>query len=154
MRRLLATIWLLGFLLVSFSVTAATAETTRQTLESFGFFGTWAVTCERPAAPENVVRVVYVASNGQVEFSETFGENYEPNIYDVLAADIFKRDTLVLRVDLNGEARQRLTMRRTAGRIRTITNQDVDDGSFVVRNAMIAETGQATPWLSHCAKTR
>jgi hypothetical protein len=131
---------------------AASPTSIRQTLEGFDFFGTWAVSCERPPAPDNVIRTVYVTTNGQIEFSETFGEDYEPNIYGVLAADTYPHDTIVLRVDLNGEIRQRLTMRRKDGRIRTVTNQNLEDGSFVVRNEAVAKTGQATPWLSHCAE--
>ncbi len=131
----------------------ADAAPLRATLESFEFFGTWAVSCEQPAAPDNVVRTVYVAADGQIEFSETFGDDYEPNIYGVLAADTYPHHTIVLRVDLNGEARQRLTMRRKGGRVRTVTNQNIDDGSFVVRNETVVKTGQATPWLSHCSET-
>jgi hypothetical protein len=132
----------------------AAAAPIRDTLESFEFFGTWAAHCDRPTSPVNSLRTVYETANGQVEFTESFGEGFEPNTYAVTDATVPMRGTIVLRIVLNGEIKQQLTMRQKRGRIRTMSNRDSEKGTFVVKNGIVTNTSKSTPWLSHCAQAR
>src|ERR1700690_3464426 len=78
----------------------AAAATIRNTLESFEFFGAWAAHCDRPKSPANGVRTVYETANGQVKFTESFGEGFAPNAFAVTDATVPMRGTIVLRIDL------------------------------------------------------
>jgi hypothetical protein len=154
MRGLSGSGFALCLLFVQTAATPTSPATVRETLERFEFFGTWAPRCDQPASPDNSVRTVYVTTNGQVEFTESFGQGYEPNTYAVLDATIPNTDTVLLHIDLNGEIKQELTMSRNGAQLRTISNRRGSDGPFVVKNGIVAATGQPTPWLSHCADPR
>lgn len=143
-----------GLVLCLLLAQALAAATVRETLERFEFFGRWAARCDKPALPDNSLRTVYVRPDGRIEFTESLGGGYEPNTYAVIEARVTKADTVLLLIDLNGETRQDLTMRRNGGRIRTINNRRSADGTFVVKNGIVTATGQPTPWLSHCAELR
>jgi hypothetical protein len=128
----------------------AGAETIRETLETFGFFGTWAMQCGEPASPENNVRSASIAPTGDPIFTDTLSPHGEPNVYVILSARRAGDDTLVLRIKLNGRMEQELAMRRAENRIRTFGNRDPRSGAAVVRNGVVKSTGRATPWLTRC----
>ena len=79
----------------------ASAETIRETLDQFGFFGTWAVNCDQAAALDNNIRRAYVAAAGDAIFSESLSPAAEPNTYVILSARRLGEDTIVLRIKLN-----------------------------------------------------
>jgi hypothetical protein len=131
----------------------ADAATVRQTLDAFGFFGTWARDCDKPASLTNNQRVVTMSPRGRPMFIESLGPDSEPNVYVILRARRPARDTIVLRVKLNGGDEQDLIMRHDHDRIRTIDNREVATGTYIVRKGVVASTKDETPWLTRCAKT-
>jgi hypothetical protein len=133
-----------------FSGAAARAETLTQTLEAFGFFGRWAMDCSQAPSPENTVRTARVSPTGDPIFSESLGGQGEPNTYVILRAKRTSADTITLRIKLNGEYQQDLTMHRQGDQLRTLSNREVDTRVYVVRKGIIAATKQATPWLTRC----
>lgn len=139
---LIALAWLIGSGPVA-------ADTIRETLEAFGFSGTWALNCNQPASPDNNVRIISVSPAGDPIFTESLG--FEPNIYVILRAHI-EGDSIALRTKLNGEIEQDLTMRKREDRLRTMSNRDVASGRYVVRDGLVLSNKQETPWLTHCAR--
>jgi hypothetical protein len=135
---------------VFFSAPPAIAETVTQTLEAFGFFGRWAIDCSAPPSAANTVRTSRVSATGEPIFSESLGGTGEPNVYVILRAKTIDADTIRVRIKLNGDSRQDLTMHRRDDRIHTITNREVATGEYVVRKGVVVSTGQATPWLTRC----
>ncbi len=131
----------------------AQAQSTRRVLENFTFFGKWSPHCDQPAGPANSLRNVYVARGGEVQFTESLGAGYKDNLYRVLDAKRIAPDKVVLRIELNGTITQDLTMVKEGGRIRTVANQRTD-GQFVVKDGIVLANGNATPWVSRCAKAR
>jgi hypothetical protein len=136
------------------AVYSAAADSVQGTLKEFDFFGVWSPECDLPAAPGNSLREVTANDQGQVRFTESFGKEYDPNVYVVLDAKRVNSSTFILRIELNGATRQDLTMVREPGRVRTVANQRVTDGSFVVKDGMVVANGNATPWMVHCARGR
>ena len=145
--RFLAAIVFLSFALGG---SMASAETIRETLESFGFFGTWATRCDEPASPGNNVRIAAVSVAGDPVFTESLGENSEENVYVILGAQRLGDDAIALRIKLNGTNEQELVMRRAWGRIRTFSNRDGRGGRAIVANGIVKSSGRATPWLTRC----
>jgi hypothetical protein len=127
----------------------ASAELLSETLENFGFFGRWAMSCEEPASPANTVRTARLSPTGDAIFTESLGGG-EPNSYVILRAKRSDADTLALRTKLNGDITQDLTMYREGDRLRTMSNRDVPSGRFVVRNGVVVGSKQNTPWLTRC----
>lgn len=135
---------------IFFTSPPAGAETLIQTLESFGFFGRWAIDCNAPSSPDNTVRTSRILPTGEPAFSESLGGEGQPNSYVILRVKPAGADKITLRIKLNGEYRQDLTMHRQDNRLRTITNREVDTRKYVVRNGAIVANGHATPWLTRC----
>ncbi len=130
----------------------ASAETLRQTLDAFGFFGTWARDCDKPTSATNNLRVATVSPTGDPMFTESLGPDSEPNVYVILRVRRAAGDTIVLRAKLNGDVEQDLTMRRDHDRIRTIDNREVATGRYIVRRGVVASTRNETPWLRRCSE--
>jgi hypothetical protein len=128
----------------------ADAETLVQTLEHFGFFGRWAIDCGEPPSPDNTVRTTRILPTGDPAFSESLGGEGEPNSYVILGAKPVSADTITLRIKLNGESMQDLTIHRRDNRLRTIANREAGTRKYVVRKGTVVATGHATPWLSRC----
>lgn len=122
------------------------------TLDAFGFFGTWSLHCDRPAGPANIQRRAYISASGEAGFSESLGPDIAENTYRVLAASVSGR-IVVLDIELNGMIRQKLTMQRDGARIRTLANE-LPDGRTLVRDGTIVTTGGKTPWLNRCDDPR
>jgi hypothetical protein len=133
------------------SVTVVRAETARDTLEQFGFFGTWAAHCGEPASPENVTRYARGSKSMALKFSETLGKDSEPNVYAVLSAERLSPDTVVIRTKLNDDIEQELTIRRDQDRVRTMENREVAGGEYVVKNGLVTSNKSETPWLTRCS---
>jgi hypothetical protein len=133
-------VWLVG----SGPLAAATLQ---DTLDAFGFSGTWAIDCTADASPDNNVRVVSVSPAGDPMFTESLGST--PNIYVIMRARS-DGDTITLRTKLNGEIEQDITMKRDADRIRTISNRVVSTGRLVVVDGTVTSNKRKTPWLTHC----
>jgi hypothetical protein len=129
---------------------SAQAASNRETLEAFGFFGSWAENCAGPATPSNNHRTAFVSPAGHPTFTEILGPESEPNVYVILRARRVSGDVIRLRIRLNGEIVQDLTMRRDHGRLRTMTNRDAAGGALVVKNGIVTANGRQTPWLTHC----
>jgi hypothetical protein len=132
----------------------AAADSVAATLEAFAFFGTWAPHCDQPASPTNSLRAAFATPDGQVTFTESLGADSQPNVYVVRAATRKGRDTVVLRIELNDQIVQDLTMVRKDGLLRTMTNRQVSNGKLVVSGGIVLGNSQKTPWLSRCGDGR
>jgi len=131
----------------------AGADTPRQVLKDFGFFGRWASQCDRPPSPGNGLRTTSVTPAGTVRFREHFGKGFRDNVYEVLAAEWIAADQVRIRIRLNRNATQDLVMAREDGRLRTMANRPLDGanaGQAVVEDGLITASGSPTPWMARC----
>ena len=145
----------------SLIVTSARAESARETLDQFGFFGTWAVHCDEPASPDNVMRHALASTKTRLSFTETLGKDSQPNIYSILSAKRLDADTVVIRVRpfqrigredvLRVGVTVDLTIRREQNRVRTMQNREVGTRDFVVKDGIVDANKSETPWLTRCS---
>lgn len=150
MRKAIGAALAIG-LLAATTVSSGHAETPRATLERFGFLGTWAQDCARPAATDNVWRQTAIG-RGSVVFTESLGGDFVPSSYRVLDARLTAADTVVLSIKLNNRFRQELTMVLRGERIRTMTNRPRGAKTPIVDNGIVVGTAMTTPWLTRCGK--
>lgn len=137
--------------LAALAMLAAPAPTRAQSagvLNGFGLFGTWAVRCGAPAAPDNVVQTVTWTGREPVEYSETNRQGAVGNRYRVLSAQLQGAD-LFMQVELNGRLVENLTIAKSGTTsIRTMSTQTHD--GFLVQSGVVTATGRPTPWLRKC----
>jgi hypothetical protein len=144
---------LIASLTAGFGVPVTAAESPRQVLEAFGFFGRWSPRCDQPPSLANSLRTTSVAPTGAVGFSEQFGKNFNENFYEVLDAERIADDQVSIRIRLNGETTQDLVMAMDQGRLRTMANRPLDGanaGRMIVKDGRVTASGTPTPWMSRC----
>lgn len=130
--------------------TDAEAGSIGRTLTEFGFMGSWAQDCGRPADRDNIWRQASPIDDGGAIFTESLGEGFQPSIYRILAVRRTLSDTVVLTIELNSKIRQDLTMVLRGNRIRTMTNHPAGLAKPVVKDGVVIANGAATPWLTRC----
>ncbi len=131
----------------------AAADSPRQVLEDFGFFGRWSAHCDQPPTPGNSLRTTSVTASGAVGFREEFGKDFSENFYEVLAAERIADDQVSIRIRLNRKTTQDLVMAMENGRLRTMANRPLDGenaGRTLVKDGRITASGAPTPWMSRC----
>lgn len=153
MKKAIGAALAVGLLAVSAAPTGAQAGSLRETLDEFGFMGSWAQDCQRPPDRENVWREV-AAAGEDVVFTESLGERFVPSSYRVLKVRRPAKDTVVLTITLNNTSRQDLTMVLRGDRIRTMVNQPHGSATPVVKDGVVVGNGMSTPWLMRCEKGR
>lgn len=131
------------------AATPAEAQSPRRILSEFGFMGAWSPECRTAPAPNNSRRTTRIGRSGTVTFEEDLGPDFEPNKYVVRNAQRVGRDAVSIRVELNGEHVQDLTVVKDGRRLRTMENVGAD-GKAVVQNGRVLASNRETPWLTKC----
>lgn len=142
-----------AFLLSMTLAAAAAPSTTAEVFRQFGLFGTWAVDCGRPASPRNPYVSDILQDTGAVVEEHHLGPNYAVNRYRVLSAERLSATEVALEVIFRPRSeaaeRQKLIMRVSEGRRRTLFNQP-QDGEVLVRDGVVAGGAINTPTLTKC----
>ena len=143
-----AAFWLLMTL-----AAAAAPPTPAAMFRAFGLLGTWAVDCRLPASPRNPYVSDFLEDAGAVVEEHHLGPDYAVNHYRVLSAKRLSATEVELEVlfQPGSEAthQQRLVMRVSNGRRRTLFNQP-QDGKVRVKNGVALGAGVKTPTLTKC----
>ena len=137
----------------AFTIVAARGETLRETLDQFGFFGTWAIALRRAG----VARAMSYAPLSSLELAtpssaKRSAPNSEPNIYVILRA---KRTARAHHDPHQAQRRDRTGthVRHEQDRVRTVDNREVASGQYVVRDGVVTSNQSETPWLTRCGET-
>jgi hypothetical protein len=133
---------------VALASAAAAAQSMTATLTAFGFYGKWAMDCSAPAAPNNIVRTVSAPGLEPVRWNESAGQS--GSRYLVKAVKVVDANTIVIRIQLNDDIIEDLTMAKRDGRLRTMVNQK-STGETLVRDGVILSVNRPTPWLNKCS---
>ena len=138
-----------GALCLLASSATAPAQSTSSILSDFGFIGTWAMRCGAAPAADNITEVVTVMPEGTVRFTTDLGPRFTPNNYVVLSARRIDPKTIVIRIRLNNDILEDLTVIKDGNGIRTMTNRKTT-GEVLVRHGVILSNGRKTPWMRKC----
>ena len=136
----------------------AVAETTWDTLQRFGWTGTWAASCKDAPSAKNVWTVLSLDSDGVVKRKLDRGPDGPPLTSVVDSAQIVTPSTLQARLrndDPNWGARNGVFF----DVVQTIENDAVralqskgSDGKDYINDGIVIASGQPSPWLHRCTE--
>ena len=129
------------------------ALTAEELFNSFRLFGTWAVDCQRAAAPDNPHVSVTMPSAGLILEDHDLGKDNAVNRYSILSAEKLSDTRIEVRVIFQPgketEERQRLVLAVHDGTRRTLFTQP-QEGPVRVKDGVAVAYGVQTPLLKKC----
>ena len=143
----LPAIVLLGMVCMS---AAANAQSIAQTATRWGLVGSWRLDCKKPISNSNG-DLAYVVRRGRLFHVRNFGGKRKDSS-PVMAATI-KSDgsiELLIKFDSLKQTRQFSMLKGADGRIRSLSNRDVDTDKYTVVKGKFVYNGKATPWQTRC----
>jgi len=145
------TVRLLVWALVSaLTVTpVASAETIAGTATQWGLLGTWRLDCGTPAG-SNDPGQTYVVRDGKLFHERAWGDRHD--FSPVLSASVTNNGGLELLVKFESfkQTRQWTMIKGDDGRVRIVSNRNVDTDEYAVRDGKFTVNGSTTPWQTHC----
>jgi hypothetical protein len=144
-------------LAVSLSPAPAFAETTWDTLQRFGWTGSWAGSCKDPPSIKNVWVILSRDPDGAVKRKLDRGDDGPPLMGVVDSAQILTPSTLQARLrnddanwgPMNG-AFFDVIQTIESDRVRTLQSKG-GDGKDYVKDGIGVPSGQPSPWTYRCS---
>jgi len=127
----------------------ASADTIPDTASKWGLLGTWRVDCSKQASWSDP-DLRYVVRGDKLFHDREFGDRRDSNA--VLSATITPDNAieLVIRFDMLSQTRQWTYVKQSDGRIQAVSNRNVDNNEYTVRDGKYLANGNATPLQSRC----
>jgi hypothetical protein len=137
------------FLLLPIS---ANAQSGQNAMRAFGLFGTWAAACQEAPSPANGHSTYAVTSAGGIELRNSFGEDYEIRVYNIVDARRVGPDKLSMRQVLAGNEDVVLDviMLKENDRIRIWSSLTIDGKTLVKDGNIAAPVNRETRWVERC----
>jgi hypothetical protein len=128
---------------------SAQAQTMPQTVSKWGLIGSWRLDCSQPASRSNG-DLKYIVRNGMLFHDREFGDARDSN--PVVAATAKSDGTLELTVNFPGlsQTRQFAFVKGSDGRIRAVSNRNVNTDEYSIRDGKFTANGNETPWQTRC----
>jgi hypothetical protein len=136
-----------------FSVLAATqgalAQTVAQTASAWGLIGIWRLDCSKPLSRDNP-DLAYRVRGGKLFHDRDFvgSKDSSPVITATKKADGGLE--LVVEFTSLGETRQFAFVKGSDGRIRAVSNRNVNTNEYSIRDGKFTSNGRTTPWQTRC----
>lgn len=130
----------------------ASAQSAGRAMQAFGLLGTWAGECTQGPSPANNHAIYAVTSSGEAQMRNTFGEEYEESVYNIVDARPTVPGKFSLRMVLASDETIVLDviLMKENGKIRIWSSQ-TGDGKLLVKEGVIAgPNNRETRWVTHC----
>ena len=143
------------FILVLLGVLATSgtsvAQTVAETASGWGLLGAWRTDCGAPVSrSDGVYR--YVVREGKLFHDREFGDAGTRDSSPVMSAT--KKTDGSIEVVINfvslSQIRSNSFIKGSDGRIRVISNRDVNTNEYSVRDGKFTWNDNATPWQTRC----
>ncbi len=149
----IAAVVLVAVLAAYFASPATASPSAEELFRAFALFGSWAVDCGEPAAPNNPHVDITLPNPGLVLEEYDLGADYERNHYSVLSAERLSPTRLAVSVIFQpgapNEERQKLVFAIRNGTRRTMFNQP-EGGAMRVKDGVALAFHVKTPTLKKC----
>jgi hypothetical protein len=127
----------------------AQAQTTAEVARKWGLIGTWRLDCTRPRSGDNP-DLAYVVRDGKLFHDRHFGNNGDSNAVITAVVKANKAIEVVVKFDSLNQTRQFALMKGPDGRIRAISNRNVDTNEYSIRDGKFTANGATPPWQTRC----
>ena len=128
---------------------AALSQTIADTLSKWGLIGRWRLDCNAPVSRSDG-ELKYVVRDGKVFHDREFGDARDSN--SVVSATRRGDGSLVIAVHFVSlsQTRQFSLMKGPDGRIRAMSNRNVDTNEYTIKDGKFTANGNDTPWQTRC----
>jgi hypothetical protein len=142
----ITTLALLGVLATA---QAAHAQTVVESARKWGLLGTWRLDCAKPRSGSNP-DLIYVVRGGKLFHDREFGDRRDSSA--VMLATIKRDNSIEITVNFVSlkQTRQFSFTKGADGRIRALTNRNVDTNEYTVTGGKFTANGGPTPWQTRC----
>jgi hypothetical protein len=128
-------------------VSVASADTIASTATQWGLLGTWAFDCSVPPGRNNTY-LTYSVRRGMLFHDRNFGDKKDS--FQVLSASAADNGELTILIKFDSETRQFTNAKGDDGRMRSLSNRNVDTNEYSIRDGKFTANGNTTRWLTHC----
>jgi hypothetical protein len=142
---------LFALMLVGFLATspAAFGQTVVEVASKWGLLGTWRLDCRKPPSARNL-NLRYVVRGQRLFQEREFGDHGDSN--PVVSASTKADGSLEIVIDLAAisQTRELGLIKGNGGRIRAISNRNVNTNEFTISKGRFTASGDPTPWETRC----
>jgi hypothetical protein len=144
-----ARVFVLVLLGVFATADVVSAKTITSTATEWGLLGTWRIDCSAPPSRADAV-LKYVVRAGKLFHDRDWGDGKDSN--PVLSASVTGEGGLevLVKFDSIKQTRQWTLIKGDDGRIRTLSNRNVDTDEYAIRDGKLTANGNTSLWLAHC----
>jgi hypothetical protein len=141
----------LVLLAVLVTTEASLAQTVAETASKWGLLGTWRLDCTKPASRSDGA-LQYVVRGGKLFHDREFGDARDSS--SVILATTKADGSLEIVVSFVSfsppQTRQFAFTKGSDGRIRAISNRNVDTNEYSIRDGKFTANGNTPPWQTRC----
>jgi hypothetical protein len=139
----------LVFLAVLAMPEASLAQTVADTASKWGLLGTWRLNCGVPASRSDG-ELKYVVRGGKLYHDREFGDARDSSQVTSATRKPDGSLELVVKFDSLSQTRQFSFMKGSDGRIRAISNRNVDTNEYTIKDGKFTSNGNSPPWQTRC----
>ncbi len=144
-----ARLLVVGLFAVLAGVQPVFAQTVAQTASSWGLIGTWRLDCSRSLSRDNP-DLSYTVRGGKLFHDRDFGDAKDSSPVNTATRKADGSLELVVSFGSLSQTRQFSFIRGSDGRIRAVSNRNVDTDEYSIRDGKFTSNGKSTPWQTRC----
>lgn len=139
----------LAFVAFAATAQAAAAQTTAEVARKWGLLGTWRLDCTQPRSESNP-DLAYAVRDGKLFHDRDFGKNRDSSAVVTAVVKADKSIEVVVNFVSLRQTRQFALMKGPDGRIRAISNRNVDTNEYSIKDGKFTSNGGTPPWQTRC----
>lgn len=138
-----------ALLAVLLSPEASSAQTIAETASRWGLVGTWRIDCSQPVSRSDG-ELKYVVRAGRLYHDRNFGDAQDSSAVMSATRKADGSLELVVKFDSLNQTRQFAFIKGGDGRIRAISNRNVDTNEYTIKDGKFTANGNTPPWQTRC----
>jgi hypothetical protein len=146
-----AFIRLFGLVLLAVVATseASLAQTVAEAASKWGLVGTWRLDCSKPVSGSDGA-LQYVVRGGKLFHDREFGDRRDSNPVTVATVKADGSIEIIINFVSLSQTRQFSLVKGSDGRMRAVSNRDVNTNVYSIKRGKFTGNGNITPWQTRC----
>ena len=128
---------------------AALAQSIVETASRWGLIGTWRLDCNAPASRSDG-ELKYVVRGRELYHDREFGDARDSSLVTSATRKADGSLELVVKFNSLSQTRQFSFIKGGDGRIRAISNRNVDTNEYTIKDGTFTSNGNTPPWQTRC----